>query len=123
MIRILIISVLLFTACSPGIERIEEPDNLIEREKMIPLLTELVKLEAHITTEYNNIMQYHKVMTTTGDSLLKTKGVTKDQFEESMEYYGSRQDEMMGIYNEVLENLNKELGELEGKSKAVDSRK
>lgn len=117
MIRVLIISLVLFASCSPGLDRVDEPKDLIKREKLVPLLTELVKLEAHVTTEYGNIQKYHKVMTNTGDSLLKAKGYSKDQFEGSMEYYGSRQEEMISIYNEVLENLNKELGELETKHK------
>jgi len=113
MIRVLIISLLFLVSCSEQIPRVEEPDNLIPREKMVPLLTELVKLEAYITDEYGNITQYHQVMVNTGDSLLKANGFTKDQFEASIEYYGSRQEEMQSIYSDVLEELNKELGELE----------
>lgn len=113
MIRVLVISLLILTSCSDGIPRIEEPDNLIPREKMVPLLTELVKLEAYITDEYGNIMKYHKVMTNTGDSLLNAKGYTVEQFEGSLDYYGSRQEDMQSIYSEVLEELNKELGELQ----------
>jgi hypothetical protein len=80
---------------------------------MVPLLTELVKLEAYITDEFGNITQYHKVMVKTGDSLLKAQGYSKNQFEGSMEYYGSHQEEMMSIYRDVLEALNKDLGELQ----------
>lgn len=117
MIRVLIISLLLLTSCSDGIPRIKKPDNLIPREKMIPLLTELVKLEAYITDEYGNIVEYHKVMINTGDSLLEAKGYTKDQLESSLDYYGSRQEEMISIYTDVLDELNKELGELEKRKK------
>lgn len=116
MIRVLVISLLFLVSCSDGIPRIEEPDDLIPREKMVPLLTELVKLEAYITDEYGNITQYHKVMINSGDSLVKAHGFTKDQLEGSMDYYGSRQDEMQSIYKDVLEALNKELGELEKKN-------
>ena len=84
---------------------------------MVSLLTELVKLEAYITDEYGNITQYHKVMVNTGDSLLKSKGYSKDQFEGSMEYYGSRQEEMISIYNDVLDRLVKEKGDLQRKKK------
>jgi hypothetical protein len=80
---------------------------------MVPLLTELVQLEAYITDEYGNITKYHKVMMKTGDSLLNAKGYTMDQFEGSIDYYGSRQEEMMSIYRDVLEDLNKDLGELQ----------
>ena len=117
MIRVLIISLLFLVSCSDGVPRVKEPKNLIPREKMIPILTELVKLEAYVTNEYGNIIEYHKVMINTGDSLLKAKGYTKKEFDKSLEYYGSRQDEMQEIYSEVLENLNKELGKLQGAHK------
>ena len=119
MIRVLIISLLFLVSCSDGVPRVKEPKNLIPREKMIPILTELVKLEAYVTNEYGNIIEYHKVMINTGDSLLKAKGYTKKEFDKSLEYYGSRQDEMQEIYSEVLENLNKELGKLQGAHKTV----
>jgi hypothetical protein len=113
MIRVFIITLLFLASCSDGVPRVEKPDDLIPRKKMIPLLTELVKLEAYITDEYGNITKYHKVMVKTGDSLLNAKGYTIDQFEGSMDYYGSRQEEMMSIYRDVLEDLNKDLGELQ----------
>ena len=115
MIRFLFIAMLILTSCSSGVPRIEKPDNLIPRDKMVPLLTELVKVEAYITDEYGSITEYHKVMVNSGDSLLKAKGFTKEQFEKSIEYYGSRQKEMMSIYTDVLERLNKDLGELQRK--------
>ena len=52
-------------------------------------------------------------MINSGDSLLHSYGLTKPVFEKSMEYYGSRQLEMEDIYSEVLDELNKELGEIE----------
>jgi len=113
MIRVFVIALLFLASCSDGVPRVEKPDDLIPRKKMVPLLTELVQLEAYITDEYGNITKYHKVMMKTGDSLLNAKGYTMDQFEGSIDYYGSRQEEMMSIYRDVLEDLNKDLGELQ----------
>ena len=117
MIRILFIALLILTSCTHGVPRIDEPDNLIPRDKMVPLLTELVKIEAYVTDQFGNITLHHKVMVNSGDSLLKANGFTKEQFEGSIEYYGSRQEEMMSIYSDVLEELNKDLGELQRKKK------
>lgn len=113
MIRVVIIALLFLISCSDGVPRVEKPGDVIPREKIVPLLTELVKLEAYVTDEFGNITKYHKVMVKTGDSLLKAKGYTIDQFEGSMDYYGSHQEEMMSIYRDVLEDLNKDLGELQ----------
>ena len=92
---------------------------MIPREKMVPLLTELFKLEAYVVDNYGNITEYHKVMVNTGDSLLKAKGYTKVQFEESYDYYCSRQDVMLEMYSEILEDFTEEKGKLQGDNKTV----
>ena len=112
-----VLIVLVASSCSDGIPRLEEPDNLIPREQMITVLKEMTKLEAHIQIHYVSVDKYNKVMINSGDSLLKSYGISKEVFEESMEYYGSRQKEMQGIYSEVLDELNEELGELQSQSK------
>ena len=109
----LIAVVLVFASCVEGIKRFEEPKNLVERGKMVEVLTDLVKLESHVKSKYVGVNQFHKIMVNSGDSLFKVHGITQKQFDESMSYYGSRQDEMQEMYSEALENLNKELGELQ----------
>ena len=107
--------IFIISACSEGIKRVEEPENLIPRDKMVNIMQELVKLESHIEATYISVAKYHKVMVNSGDSLLLSFDVTLEEFDQSMEYYGSRQDEMESIYSEALDKLNKELGELQEK--------
>jgi hypothetical protein len=111
--RKLLFIALLLAGCADGVPRYDEPKNLIPREKMVELLAELSKLEAHEQITYLTIDKYHNSMRLTGDSLLKAKGYSFVEFDESMGYYGSRQDEMIEIYSDVLDQLNKDLGELE----------
>jgi hypothetical protein len=114
MMRIYFIAVLLvFSSCTDGIDRVEEPANLIPRDKMVNVLKELVKLEAHVQAEYVSVNQFHKVMVNSGDSLLESFEITLEEFDNSMNYYGSRQDEMMNIYSDALERLNKELADIQ----------
>jgi hypothetical protein len=109
-----LVPILIFLAsCSDGIPRHEEPADLIPREKMVTLLTELSKLEAYIQVTYVSVDRYHKTMKVSGDSLLKAHDLTYDTFESSLDYYASHQEEMISINNDVLENLNKELGEVQ----------
>lgn len=103
------------TSCVNGVKRVDKPANLLEREKLVEVLTEMSKMEAHIQMQYGQVTMYHKSMIKTGDSILKAHNVNLKDYENSMDYYGSRQDEMLGIYNEVLDKLNKELGELQAK--------
>lgn len=105
----------LSTACSRGIKRPDAPEDLVPRDKMINVLTEMVKLEGHVQNRYQQVTKYYKVMVNSGDSLLKAHNLSKEQFESSMDYYAARQDEMTEMYQEVMEKLNSELGELETK--------
>lgn len=112
--RLLLISlVLFFSSCSEGIERLDMPDDLLSKEVMINVLGDLTKLESHIQSNYGVITEYHKVMVNSGDSLLKIHGITKEQLEQSLDYYGAQQKELEEIYSEALNRLNKELGELD----------
>lgn len=105
----------LFVSCNEGVERVPEPDDLIEREQMVLVLKDLCVLEGHIQSKYVSVPKYFKAMLNSGDALFKEHGVTSEQFEASMEYYGSRQDEMISIYDDALELLNEELAQLESK--------
>ena len=114
MIRIAAISLLIVIAsCSRSIERIPEPKKLIPRDKMVTVVKEMMKLEAHIQATYGQVSMYHKVMVNSGDSLLSTYKLDRKTFEASLDYYGSRQDEMQDIYSESLEQMNEELGKLD----------
>jgi hypothetical protein len=104
---------LLFASCSPGVARKEAPDNLIEKDKMIEVLTELMKLEGHANAKYGQVTKYEKLMLATADSLFKAEGVTAKQFDASYEYYAHQQEDLRKMYEKVLDNLNHEMTEIE----------
>lgn len=110
-----IVLIIVTLGCSRTIERVPEPENLIPRDKMVQVLKEMMKLEAHVQAQYGQVTTYYKVMRQSGDSLLGTFNLDHKTFESSMDYYGSRQTEMQEIYSETLEQLNAELGALQAK--------
>ncbi len=112
----LLIPFMLF-ACVDGVPDMPEPKHQISHKQMVDVLTELVQLESAAQLKYVQLLRYGKMMEKTGDSLLKAKGYTPEQFNENMDYYGSRQDEMMEIYEEVKANLMKEKVKLEAELK------
>lgn len=124
MIRFAFISlVIVISSCSRSIERIPEPENLIPRDKMVTVLKEMMKLEAHVQANYGQVSMYYKVMERSGDSLLSMYNLDRVSFESAMDYYGSRQDEMKKIYTESLDQMNEELGKLEAESKSEEKNK
>lgn len=116
MMRYFFIVFLLFiSSCAGDIMEIEAPKNLMSKEKMVEVMKELVKLEAHIQTTYPSVAEYNKTMLNSSEKLFKKLNVSSKDFEDSMDYYGSHQEQMKEIYNEVLDQLNSELGELQSK--------
>lgn len=106
------ISLLFLTACHSTVERYPAPENLLSKEKMIALMTDLMKVEGHIQIRDISVSKYYKTAEKSGNRIFKQHQVTVSQFEEAMKYYGSRQAEMEEIYNEILNILNDELAEL-----------
>ncbi len=112
-LTVFILFLFILSACSEGVKKMDPPADLIPKEKMIDLVGDLTKLESHIQNRYKVITEYHQVMVRSGDSSLSSHGVSRAQFERSMNYYGTHQKEMESIYSEALNELNKELGELD----------
>ena len=105
----------LLFSCADGLDRLPGGDEVLSKDKMIVVTKDMVKLESFVQSNYRNVAEYHKIMITSGDSILKKHNVTRAQFSGSMEYYGSRQLEMQEIYAEILDDLNKEMAELQAK--------
>lgn len=108
--------ILFFLAsCSEGIEYPDPPKDLIPREKMIQVLKEMAELESYIQETYPGVNRFHKTMVSSVDSLFETHGVSHEQFESSIDYYASHQHDMAKMYDEAIQELSRELGELQEK--------
>lgn len=112
-LRSLLVIALIVAGCSPGVARKDPPKDLIGKEKMVEVMTEMMKLEGHVNAKYVQVTKYYKVMKATADSLFEAKGITAKQYEESFDYYAYQQSDLKEIYEDVLNNLNHEMTELE----------
>ena len=117
MIRLSQIVILTFAllSCKSSLSDREVPKDLIPRDKMVEVIKELVKLESYVKVKYPAVTQFHKAIINSGDSLFNAHGITFDEFDSSMDYYGVDQVEMKSIYSDALNQLNHELGELQTK--------
>lgn len=116
MIRFLAITVallLVLSACVDRIPRKPEPDHLVEREKLVDILTDLTLLETAYQLKYVQVNKYAEQLKTGGDSIIKAHGVSYTDFDQSMDYYGSDQVLMTEIYDEVKAKLEARRKELE----------
>lgn len=103
---------LLLLGCKSEIERIPEPENLIPRDTMVMVLGDLTVLEAHITNKYPTVTVFKDLMKKSGDDLLKKYNISFKRLDESMNYYGSRQEEMQSIYTEIQDSLTLKLNRI-----------
>ncbi|MNJ86252.1 hypothetical protein D3C87_37430 [compost metagenome] len=115
MIKILPIAFLVFflQSCNDGLEGLKEPDNLIPKEQMIDVMTNMLILEGHIQTTYSTVNRYYKVMSASGKAYLKTQNITEKQYEESFIYYNSMHEEYKVMLDTIMERLQKESIELQ----------
>ncbi|MEY4521778.1 MAG: hypothetical protein RIT10_963 [Bacteroidota bacterium] len=95
------------TACSTNpMLGTKKPSDLISSDKMVRLLIDLNLIEADLQMKYSHISFYNETMKKSGDLILKKHGFTRKQFEESFDYYASRQEEMIALNNQILDSMN-----------------
>jgi hypothetical protein len=89
-------------------EGISKPNDLIPRDTMVMVLKDLTVIESHIQNKYVSVTRFKRIMEISGDHVLKDYNLSMKRLERSMDYYGSRQELMSGIYAEILDSLNRE---------------
>ena len=104
----LLLIIFQISSCSDTIKGKPTPENLIPRDSLVMVLKDMTLIESYIQTKYLHVSRFHKTMNMSGKKILNQYSISHKRFEESMEYYGSRQEEMQSIYSQVLDSLNKE---------------
>lgn len=104
---------LIIVSCTDHVPSYPEPEDCMSKSEMADVLKEIMLVESHVQIKYIQLPKYYEMMAKTGDSILKARGFTEEQFKSSLDYYGSMQEEMMGIYNDVIAKLQKEKAALE----------
>lgn len=100
--------ILLAFACTDR----SRPEDLIERDAMIELMVDVQIAEALYSGTYQtkegNVLNYADVF----NPVYEKHGVSRQQFEKSLEWYTQDLDEITEMYDEVIERLNRMEGEL-----------
>jgi hypothetical protein len=116
LIYFLSFTALLFS-CEVKLNEIEPPNDLISQSKMVSILEEIMLVENVLQTRYPDISQFHESIEKSGDHILQKHQVSFKQFDISIDYYASHQDQMKVIYDKVLQNMTKKLNKLEAEQK------
>lgn len=116
-----LVCLLMLGACADPMDGVPKPKDLIPKDSMTVILREMTLLEAHIQTKYTHVSRFHSLMKTSGKKILDKYRITHERFESSMDYYGSRQEEMQSIYTEILDSLNREASMLSKDAEEKDT--
>lgn len=119
----LILLIFICFSCEDQLAPMSRPDDLIPRDTMVMCLKEISVIESYIQAKYVHVSRFQKIMKLTGNKILKKYNLTHSRFERSMDYYGSRQDEMSSIYTQILDSLNKDASMLSKDLPKFDSTK
>ena len=93
-------------------QRKEAADVRLKKEKIIPkklvisIFEELVLIESYLQSKYYSYSNYGESLQLSRDSLLKSKGISLKQFTNSFDFYSKSDDELVSLYQDVLNDYN-----------------
>ncbi|MBD2769995.1 DUF4296 domain-containing protein [Hymenobacter sp. BT664] len=104
----------------PACERPEEPpqpEELLPKEKMIPILADLQVLEARVENSHLRPDSAQALFQAQQKSLFWQQSITDSAFHRSYRYYGMHGKDLEEIYQVVIDTLNQRAAKLEYYSK------
>ena len=101
---ILIALLTLCTACHKKQVVADKPENLINRKKMVEILTDSYLAEAYIYASLDSTATEELTLKLYKD-IFDRHEITKEQFVQSMEYYISDKDLLQKMLDEVTNNI------------------
>lgn len=81
-------------------------EKIISKELMISVFEELVLIESHLQSKYFSYSNYGESLQLSRDSLLKSKGISFNQFTNSFDYYSKSDEDLVTLYQNVLNDYN-----------------
>ena len=88
-------------SCTHELEIIDEPVNLIPKDSMELILSEMMLIESYVRVKHINVRDYHDVMLRSGNELLANYNVDSLRYVESLVYYSKKQEVLDEIYEGV----------------------
>lgn len=114
---------MLLMACAPtGPELPDPPDNLLSFDEMVALVADLQFEQALYDKRYVQRNFLEPIVEERYYAVFEAHGVTEDDFLANYTYYKEDPEQLLAIYEKVLEDLSLRMGELRAKrSKGIGS--
>lgn len=111
--KVLAIFCMIFSVISCSNNRVEKPDNLIDKDKMTDILYDVSLLEAIKTQNINGGI----TTKTANEYIFKKYKIDSIQFAKSNKYYASNIDEYKSMLDKIKERLNSETVKIDAEMK------
>ncbi len=86
----------------------EPPADLIPRDTMVSIFVDLRLMDAVLNYEQRQgSRELHEMKYQFHNSILEKYGITREQFEQSFDYYENDMEELDGIYADAITRLSK----------------
>ncbi|MBK6833216.1 MAG: DUF4296 domain-containing protein [Bacteroidetes bacterium] len=106
---IILFSLFVFVSCNKEAGKAEKPSDLLDKNKMAAILTDISLMEAaaniQVTQNANAPIEENLKF-----NIYKQHLITRAQYETSLKYYSANAKEFKEVYDIVLQNLNKQKG-------------
>ena len=103
---LILFSIALLFACESGEEEVNKPKRLLEKSTFVSLMVDLHVLEAHFHRLYLRPQMYVASLDSSSRLLFDKYDVTKDEFNENLNYYSAMPDTIYTIYESALDTIN-----------------
>lgn len=112
-----IISALLlfYILCSCNMKEERMPDEILNQEEMVALMSDMQLAEAVIKLQVNRVDSTSVNSDSLFNKVFRKHNVNKETFKKNFDYYNSNPVLMEEIYNLVIEKLSEEQAALKGK--------
>lgn len=96
---------------------ITTPDNKFDEDMMVKVLTDIQIAQGVLNYNLKNRIRNDNYKEAFYNQVFLKYDITAHDFKQNMDYYNSQPEIMQGIFERVLENLNKIQGEVENEIK------
>ena len=120
MMRYIFYILFIFIFSCQSVEKVQKPDQLINEEKMVDILTDLAILRSAKDVNSNRLSKF---IEEPFDHITRKYNIDSLTLEKNIEYYNFQFNKNLSIYRRVEENIAKKKAKLDSIEKVMDSLK
>lgn len=103
---VLITFLFILYSCESTESSTVKKNSALSKEETLGIFEELILIESHLQNTFFSYENYREALFISRDSLLKSKNVTLEQFNQSFDSFAKSDKEMADLYEEVLNDFN-----------------